>query len=340
MTKVLIPVLAVAAIGSGIYAFMEKSRADDLQGQIGALKETISRHEADALAARKTKDQLADLLADNERLKRERDDAKSRSKEVAVAANPAVPAKDGPAAGQPDFRNLLQGFAKQMDDPDVRKTMKTQQQQQIAGAYEALFKKLNLSEDESKLVAELLAERNFTAIDQGRKLLSGKSDDASLEAVRKEIQSTKAETDGKLKGMLGDEKFKELTTYEQTVGDQRALEGMTRSFTRKNVPLEDPQRDALANIMREERLKVPSNEIPDLGGGPGMSILLPETEVKARQVQEEAYQASVLNRAGQAGLSPDQVNVLRESFTQQNQRRAMGRVMGRAFIGGGALPTR
>jgi hypothetical protein len=219
--------------------------------------------------------------------------------------------------------------------PEVRKTMKAGQQQQIAAAYEALFTKLNLSEDESKLVAELLAERNFTAMDQGRKLLSGKADEASMAALRKEITGTKLETDAKLKGMLGEEKFKELSSYEQTIGDQRAVEGMARNFSRKSVPLEPQQKDTLMNIMREERLKRPTDEIPDLGRGPGMAVLLPEAEAKARQEQEEAYQKDVLGRAQQSGFSPDQLNVLRDSFTEQNQRRATSRIMGRAFLGGG-----
>jgi hypothetical protein len=337
MTKALIPVLALAAIGSGAFAFMQKNRADDLQAQIEALKSTIAQHEGDGLRLKSANDKLAELLADNERLKRERDDAKARNKEIAAAGEPGRPATAAPAANQPpDIRNFLQGFAKQMDDPEVRKSMKAGQQQQIAAAYEAIFKKLNLSEDEAKLVAELLADRNFTAMDQGRKLLNGKTDDASMEAVRKEITGTKLETDAKLKGMLGEEKFKELTSFEQTVGDQRALDGMARNFERKSMPLEPQQKEALANIMREERLRIPSDDIPDLGRGPGMSVLLPEAEVKARQAQEEAYQASVLNRAGQAGLSPDQVNVLRDSFAERNQRQAMSRIMGRAFLGGGA----
>src|SRR5215203_5141204 len=236
MTKVLVPVLALAVIGSGVFAVLQKNRADELQNEIETLKNTIAQHEADAKKLKLADERVAELLADNERLKREREEAKARAKAVASAGDAGNGAKPGPVAGiQPgDMRNLLQGFAKQMDDPEVRKTMKAEQQRQIAGAYEEVFKKLGLSEEEGNLVAELLADRNFTAMDQGRKLLSGKTDEASMQALRKDITQTKIEADAKLKGMLGEEKFKELSTFEQTVGDQRALDGMARNFTRKS----------------------------------------------------------------------------------------------------------
>ena len=335
MTKALIPILTITTIAGGVFAFMEKSRADELAAEIAGLKNKVAQHDGDSAALKKALEELVDMKANNARLARERDEAKAKNKGLASEGESSRPGAPAANAQQPDIRNFIQGFARQMDDPDVRKTMKAQQQQQIENAYESLFKKLNLSEADSKLVAELLADRNFTAMDKGRQLLNGKTDDASLKAMRKEIDDIKADSDNKLKGMLGDEKFGELATFEQTVGDQRALDGMARSFNRKNIPLEDTQKEALANIMREERLKVPSNEIPDMGGGPGMSMLMTDEEVKVRQTQEEAYQASVLNRASQAGLSPDQVSVLKDSFAERNQRRAMGRIMGRAFLGGG-----
>jgi hypothetical protein len=80
--------------------------------------------------------------------------------------------------------------------------------------------------------------------------------------------------------------------------------------------------DALSNIMREERMKNPSNEIPDLGGGPGMAVLMTEAEAKAQQQQEEAYQARVVGRATQAGLSPDQVNACRTLSNSATSRRS------------------
>ena len=70
-------------------------------------------------------------------------------------------------------------------NPETRKAMKQMGERQVSGAYAALYKKLGLNEQDSKLVSELLAERNFTALDKGRKLLDGKTDDASMAAVRR-----------------------------------------------------------------------------------------------------------------------------------------------------------
>ena len=338
MRNALVPVLAVLALGAGGIAIQKHLEASAYQDRLTTLERELRAAEENLKAAQADVGRLQGLEENNRRLAKERDDARARAKEGSEGNSSSAAGgsagRDAARAG--DFRNIMQGFAKQMDDPEFRKAMQGNQQRMINGAYEALFKKLELSEEDSKLVADLLSSRNMAAMDLGRKIMNGQTDDATMTEVRKQIESTKADYDTKLKGMLGESKFSELSTYEQTLGDQRALDSAARSFQRKNIPLEPTQREALTTIMREERLKLPNNEIPDIGGGPGMSVLLSDTEAKAREQQEQTYQDTVLNRASQAGLSPDQVNALRESFTERNQRRTMGRVMGRAFLGGGA----
>lgn len=334
MNKVLVPILALATAGGCVFAYLEKSRADALETETASLKAELARLQSDLKSAQSKSDELAALRDNIDRLKKERDDAVVRSKSGGTP-NPGAPGSGGAPGQGPDMRAMMQGFARQMDDPEVRKTMKTQQQQMIARQYEAIFKKLNLSEEDAKLVAELLGDRNFSAMDKGRKLLSGKMDDATLKQARQEILETKAETSAKLKGMLGEDKFSALSEFEQTAGDQRSLDSIARNFESKQMALQPQQKESLAAIMKEERLKLPNEEIPDMGGGPGMSVLLTDEEMKTRQQQEDTYQSTVLSRAGQAGLSPDQINGLKQSFDERNQRRAMGRIMGRAFLGGG-----
>ena len=332
MSKALAPVLAVVAICTSVFAvvqFNARSAADaaaaERDRRIAALEQSLQ----DALdAAKKSKDEIGIEKDNVARLKKERDAAMEKSNQVADA--PSASAPDGKP--QFDIRRALGGFAKAFDDPEQRKAMKSMQERMVSGAYEKLFKELGLSEADAKLVSELLGERNFMAMDKGRKLLSGKTDDASVAELRNDIVTTKAEYDSKLKAVLGDEKAAKLSTYEQTVGDIRALDSFSRDFERKGYPLDDSQKDRLTAIMTEERLKSPSNEIPDLGGGPGMQILMTDAEAKAKQQDEEAYQQRVIARATEAGLTPDQVNALADSQKSQNERRTFGRTMGRAFL--------
>jgi len=254
-----------------------------------------------------------------------------------VKAKSAAQMTPGAATGsnpkQIDPRGMFQVFAKQMDNPEMRKMMKQGQERMVTAAYEALFKKLGLSDEETKLVAELIADRNFAALDKGRKILTGSStDEAAAAAVRKDIDATKTEYDSKLKSVLGEQKFTELAAYEQTIGDQRALDFFDRNFRSKSQPLAPEEKNALMDIMREERLKSPTNEIPDLGGGPGVAVLMSDAELKAREQRENDYQQRVIARASAAGLSPDQVNVLQDSFKQRSEQRAYSARMGRAFI--------
>lgn len=333
MNKVLTPVLALAAIGGAVFSFSQwnaRAAAEAALAESNAKIASMESSLASALAAAaKAKGDLDTELANVARLKTERDEANERAKQVAATPG-AAPAAD--AKPQLDLRNIMSNLAKGFDDPEQRKGMKSMQERMVGGAYEKLFAELGLNEADSKLLTEILGERNFLAMDRGRKILSGKTDDASVAEIRKEIAATKTEYDNKAKAVLGEEKFSKLTTYEQTLGDRRGLDSMARDFEKKGQPLDDSQKEKLATIMREERMKSPSNDIPDLGGGPGMAMLMSDAEAKAQQQEEEAYQQRVAARAQQAGLSPDQITVLQESQKRQNERKTFGRVMGRAFL--------
>ena len=332
MSKAPAPILAVVAIGAAAFAVFQfnarsaaESAAAERDRRITALEQSL-REALDA--AKKSQDELGIEKDNVARLRKERDSAVEKSKQVA-----GTPGASGPdAKPQFDLRSALGGFAKAFDDPDQRKSMKSMQERMVSGAYEKFFKELGLSEADAKLVSELLGERNFMAMDKGRKLLSGATDDASVAEIRKDIMATKAEYDSKVKAVLGEENSAKLSAYEQTVGDRRALDSVSRDFERKGYPLDDSQTDRLTAIMTEERMKSPSDEIPDLGGGPGMQLLMTDAEAKAKQQEEEAYQKRVIARASEAGLTPDQVNALADSQKRQNERRTFGRTMGRAFL--------
>jgi hypothetical protein len=334
MSKALPSIIAIVAAGAATFAviqFNARSAAEaaalERQRSLAAAEQSL--REALDTAAR-AKDELAAEKDNVARLKKERDDALAKAKLAGTPGAPGAPSADGKP--QMDIRGMMSGFAKAFDDPEQRKAMKGMQEQMVSGAYAKLFKELGLSDADAKLITELLGERNFLAMDKGRKLLTGKADDAAIADMRKDLAATKADYDSKVKAVLGDEKAQKLTEYEQTVGDRRSLDGLARDFDRKGYAFDDAQKDRLTKIMTEERLKNPSNDIPDMGGGPGMQLLMSDTEAKAQQQQEEEYQQRVLTRATEAGLSPDQVNALQESQKRQNERRTFSRTMGRAFL--------
>lgn len=336
MSKAVPSILAVAAAGAVAFAIVQFNARSDAEAEALKRKQSIIEAEKSLSKAledvTKAQEALALEKENVARLKKERDEALAKAKLGGAEGSPGAVA--GTDAKPPaDFRGMLGGFAKAFDDPEQRKAMKGMQEQMVGNIYSKLFKELGLSEADSKLLTELLGERNFMAMDKGRKLLSGgKADDEAISGVRKELTAMKADYDSKVKAVLGDEKAQKLTEYEQTVGDRRSLDFMSRDFSQKGYPLEDSQKDKLTKIMTEERMKNPSNEIPDMGGGPGMSLLLTDAESKARDQQEQEYQQRVLARASEAGLSPDQVNALAESQKRQNERRVFGRTMGRAFL--------
>ena len=338
MSKAITPILAIIAVGSTAFSVVQwnartaaEAASAERDNRLSALEQSLK----DALdAAAKAKDALNSEAENVARLKKERDDAKESSKQVAAAATAAAGVSVAAADAKPQFdlRNVMGNLAKGFDDPEQRKAMKSMGERMVGGAYEKMFKDMALSEADSKLVTELIGERNFVAMDRGRKLLTGKSDDATVAEVRKDIATAKTEYDTKLKAVLGNDKYNDFTTYEQTLGDRRTLESLARDFERKGLPLDDTQKAQLTKIMTEERMKNPSNDIPDLGGGPGMQVLMSDAEAKAQQKQEEEYQARVASRASQAGLSPDQVSAMQESQKRRNEQIIFARTMGKAFL--------
>lgn len=340
MNKLILPVsilLAAGGIGFGVMGNMSKQDDNALASKISTL-EKANQEAIENL--RKANLDLALIKENNARLQSERDAAKKKAADLEskLAAGGGSGAEGGQVAGgnsEQGIRGMAQDWAKRMDDPEVRGMMKQGQERMISRSYDRLFSNLKLSEEDSKLVADLLADRNLAALDAGRKLLDGSTtDEAAIAAVKKEIEATKADYDSKIKAAIGEEKFKQLSSYEQTIGDQRMLDFAERNFSRKNVGLQPQQKDALLNLMQEERQGSPTSFIPDLGGGPGMSMLLSDTELKAQQANEAAYQQRVLAKAHTV-LNPDQITVLQESFNQRNQRRQFGARMGRNFISGG-----
>ena len=338
MSKLFLPIVGAFAIGSGVMAVTQFQAGSALKADLARLAADLAAQKDAFQALRADSDKsIALLKEDNERLKKERDQARDKARQLLADGGKTAdsPGGENPGANpkQFDLRGMMQGFAKRMDDPDTRKMMKQGQERMIGGAYDSLFKKLGLNDQETKLVTELLAERNFAALDKGRKVLTGGvADDAALASTRQEIAATKTEYDAKLKAVLGAEKFAELGTYEQTVGDQRALESFDRNFKSKSQPLESNQKTALTDIMRQERAKSPTDEIPDLGGGPGVAVLMSDSDLKLREQQEQAYQDRVITRASEAGLNPDQVTILQDSFKQRSEWRSFGARMGRSFI--------
>ncbi len=349
MNKPLLAFLAVIAAAAIAFGVMQMGSGDDAPLRAAQLSAELDKAQKELAEKNKQlknldalRDELARIACQRDALAKDKEALEKQLKELrasmesnaGIANAPSDPSKNkNPRGG--DMRAIARGFLDKLDDPEFRSAMKANQERMITSVYGSLFKKLGLDDQTAKLAADLIGERNIAAMQKGRKLMEGEPSETAMGDVRKDVESVKADYDTKLKSVLGDDKFQEFTSYEQTVGDQRSLDAFSRNFERSGTPLQPDQRDALAGIMREERLKTPSNEIPDIGGGPGMAMLMSDSEAKARQQQEADYESRVLNRAPQAGLSPDQVNVLQDSFKQRSDQRTMGRAMGRLFIGGG-----
>ena len=180
----------------------------------------------------------------------------------------------------------------------------------------------------------LLGDRQNALSDSQFKFMGeGKFDEASAKAMAAESEAVKKEYDEKLKGILGEEKFQQFGEYEKTLGDRMMMMQYEQQFSAAGVPLQGGQKDALLQIMADERKKSPPSEFDNSGQnwGKGMNMLQDDAAIDRYFQKEGEYQQRVLNAATKT-LSPDQVNALQNAFKQMQDMQRLGMKMGREMF--------
>ncbi len=303
-----------------------------LQTNATAAQEQMNR---DAAELKKLRERSTVLASESEQLREHLTEAKAAAPEAAAGgagatADSAGAKKDDPQAG------WMKGMAKMFRDPEMKKVMRTQQSMGIRMMYGDLGKELGLSTAAADQLLELIADRQMAATEKAMASMDGaEKDPAKLAQAGQDAQQVVTEYEAKLKAMLGPEKLAQLNDYERTLGDRMAMQQYAGSFAAASLPLDDPQRAGLLQIMKEERLKVPAGPL-DAGSkdvAASMKAMqngdaLEKSLETQRQLQQRVYARA------HTVLTPDQMNAFAEAQKQQLQMQEMGIKMGRAMLGG------
>jgi predicted RNA-binding Zn ribbon-like protein len=331
--SILLAVLAVVGITYGIYQHWEaREKAAHLQQVTQEAIEAKAAAERAQAEVEVLRSELATANANVARLTKERDEARSKGKDGAAVAleegKPAAPAT--PGAGE---AGGMKAFAKMFETEEGKKMMRANTQMVTQMQYGDLARLLKLSPQESEQVLALLADRQSEQAEQAFKMMGA---DGNVDAVKQLGESMTAlnkEYNEKLRAVLGPEKFKEFEGYEKTVGDRMILTHFEGQFSAAGAPLQAPQKDALLQIMAEERKKLPEPVFDTTGQNPGRGIdmLQDDAAVETFLKQEEEYRRRVLAAAPKT-LSPDQVNALQRAYEQLGQMQRFGIKMNREFF--------
>ena len=316
MQKVLIALLTLTTAVGAWLAFQYRDQLGIKDAQIAAL--TAERDTA--RAAEKAALATADLSRENiERLTRERDRLLAQPKMQPPDFGPGGPMPP-PGAGGPDSGGPnIAGMVAMLKTAAGKKMMQNQSSSMVRMQYSELAKRLKLSPQDSAVFMGLLADRQ-TALATARMSSGGNSAQSAAQ-----VSAIEGEFSEKLKGMLGEEGYGQLSEYEKSV-DERGMVGQIEDqFNSAGTPLDPTQKESLVQLMAAEREKSPANPFDPAKNDPTtvLNALKDDTTFSTWEKQQQDYQSRVLQAATKT-LTPDQVNTLKQSLEQKTEREKAG----------------
>jgi hypothetical protein len=321
--------VAVVVVGGVVY--FEENRLSDLRKQLDS-------HRANAADMT---GKLSRLTTDVEDLQRRLKDSKALVEQLQgrLAKGGASTEQNGSATAAADSKGeasdgakWMKGIAKMFTDPEMRKTMRSQQMVGIRMMYGDLAKELGLSPQESEQLLELLTDRQMDMAAAGMQSLDANNPNQADD--KKRLAENAKRYEDQIKAIVGEEKFKSLQTYESSMGDRFMLQQFEGQFGAAGAPLEGNQKQQLLDLMREERGKTPTNLNLGNTSNPAQqmeALRNPET-VNQFVASQQEFQKRVLERSRQF-LSADQIGALEKVQKQQLDLLNMQMKMSREMLG-------
>jgi hypothetical protein len=284
-----------------------------------------------ALAAEKNaKSENAPLSENIARLTKERDDARA-------SAGANVTSRKGATDSAPTHEdanaNLLSGLLKQMDSPEMKEVMRTQQLSSIRKEYAALLKKWNLSPADAEAFLNVMADKELGGASEALSIINGTQDEKAVAALVENTKKREAEAKERIKSILGEERMKEIDAFDKERERDQVVSRYSEHLDIAGFPLNAQQRNQLSEVMQGEvssKLEDQAAEMEMLSSG----NISDETIAKMRR-REEEKQTRIIQKAT-GFLSPDQVAGLQSAFREQNQEQEAGLKMMTQFMKSGS----
>jgi len=261
-----------------------------------------------------------------------KEESKSLREQIAGggAAEPSTAGAKKDGSGPADWSKAM---AKMFTDPEMKKVMRKQQAMAARMMYADLIKQLGLSSDAGDRLMEVLADRQMEMSAKSMAMMQGGADSKKTAEVATATNDVKAEFDARLKTELGADGFGQFQQYERTLGDRMTLQQYQQQFTASGQTLQDGQRDALLQIMLDERGKSPPSPFDPNGQDPaaGFQALQSDQALHDFLASQDDLNRRVLDRAGQV-LSPDQLAAFQKIQQQMSEMQQMGIKMGRTMF--------
>ncbi len=240
--------------------------------------------------------------------------------------------RGGPAGGPGRRGNPLVTL---MQDPAFASAMITQQKGALDQRYADLFRRLNLTPAQVDEFKALLVERQTAAADvMAAAREQGLDGREARDELRKLVQETQAQTDERIRSLLGEAAYTEYKTYEQTQPQRALVSQLSNKLSYTSTPLQSSQMDQLVRILAETGSRTPRVGEGAEFAGRGDFV------VGAMQGGQVRITDEVIARA-QSVLNQSQLEGLKQIQAEQKAQRDIGEALrnaSRANRGGTASP--
>jgi len=234
--------------------------------------------------------------------------------------------------------NPLQGMAAMFKDPAMRAMIKSQQKAfmgpMLDKQYQALFRQLNLTPEQSTTLKNLLEQKMLSGMDSGFSLLDNSLDASQRADLAKQIKSQTDDFDNQIKQFLGDQNYQVFQTYEKTIPDRTMAGQFSDQLAGTGTALSAGQQEQLVQAMSEARNGF--NWTTDLNK-PGVAngdyaTVFSEANLNKFAQDKERFDQQFLTRAQQI-LTPAQLVAFQNFQKTQRELQIAGMRMAAQMFG-------
>jgi regulatory protein YycI of two-component signal transduction system YycFG len=225
-----------------------------------------------------------------------------------------------------------------MKDPAMREMVRGQQKAMMGLMYSGLYKDLNLPKEQQEKLAELLLDGQMRNIEAAQGMMDPENAASDPASAKKAMADQKAESDEKIRALLGDEKFAVYEDYQKNVGERMQLNQLRGQLEEAKMPLQAEQEQQLLAILKDEKGRVPPVIPDDAQQNPAdLKNLMTSDSLEKQLAWMEDYNKRVLERAG-AVLTPEQFKRYKEFQDQQASMQKLGLKMAKEMFGAEGKP--
>lgn len=215
MKNILIILLAIASIAAGAFCIVQRNQLRAQSAQLAEAQSHLAEVEAQLKQQSETIERARLSEAKTKILQKTLTeatvDAAQQSKQTEQLKQTIAAAKTN---------NPLKGIGAMFKNPEMRKMIEAQQKAvmgpMIAKQYNDLFKKLNLTPEQTDALKTLLQNKQLAGATSGMSLLDDSLDDSQRAALEAQIKSQNDDFDNQIKQLLGDN-YQAYQDYNKTI---------------------------------------------------------------------------------------------------------------------------